>query len=275
MRDRMLKLAAGHFLGQTLRRREVSGFRLTETCYPHGMKQPEHTHEMALYCFVLAGDYIETVGKRRQARRPLALAFHPAASPHAEEYKAPGRHFLVELDARWLDRAREYEAALDRPVELLEGMSVWLVTQLYDEFRHLDSISPLAIEGLILELMAETSRRAVGCAERRSPHWLEQVTELLRARFAENLELAELAAAAGVHAVHLARVFRKFQGCTVGEYVRGLRIEYASRQISATDAALADIAAAAGFFDQSHFSRTFKRHTGMLPTEFRAVFRAR
>jgi AraC family transcriptional regulator len=271
----ILKLPAGHFLGQTLRTHEVSGLRITETFYPNGMKQPVHAHEMSLYCFVLAGSYVETVGQRARIRGPLALAFHPVGSPHAESYATPGRHLLVELGARWIDCAREYDAVLDCPVDLPRGTATWLVTQLYDEFRDPDCVSPLAIEGVLLELMAETSRCAVGPADRRPPHWLEQVTELLHARFADNVGLSELASAVGVHAAHLARVFRKFKGRTVGDYVRGLRIEYAARRISNTDGSLADIAAAAGFSDQSHFSRTFKQRTGMSPAEFRAVFRAR
>jgi AraC family transcriptional regulator len=84
-----------------------------------------------------------------------------------------------------------------------------------------------------------------------------------------------LAAAVGVHPVHLARVFRKFHACSVGDYVRQLRIEYASRQLATTDQPLANIALAAGFADQSHFSRTFKQHTRMLPTEFRKLLRER
>lgn len=271
----ILKLPAGHFLGQTLRTHEVSGLRITETFYPNGMKQPVHAHEMSLYCFVLAGSYVETVGQRTRVRRPLALAFHPVGSPHAESYGTCGRHLLVELGTRWIDCAREYGAVLDLPVELPAGTPTWLVTQLYDEFRDLDSVSPLAIEGVLMELMAETSRCAVGPADRHPPHWLEQVTELLHTRFADNVGLSELASAVGVHPAHLARVFRRFKGCTVGEYVRGLRIEYAARRISNTSGSLADIAAAAGFSDQSHFTRTFKQHTGMLPTEFRDVFRPR
>jgi AraC family transcriptional regulator len=181
----------------------------------------------------------------------------------------------MEIDHRWLERAREYSAVLDQPVDLSGGASIGLATRLFDEFKHLDGLSPLAMEGLLLELMAETSRRSLGAMDRRPPHWLTQVDELLQARFADNLALAELAEAVGVHTVHLARVFRKFHGCTIGDYVRQLRIEFASRELVTTDLPLAEIAAAAGFADQSHFSRTFKQHTRLLPTEFRNLFRLR
>jgi len=269
------KLPSGHFFGKTLRARDLPGFRLTEAIYSSGLKLPRHSHESAKYCFVLAGSFSETVGKDERARQPLSLSFQPPDTTHEETHNAPGHHFLIEVGAYSLDRAREYSAILDHPVELTSGIAIRLATQLYDEFCHLDALSPLALEGLILELLAETSRRESGPADRRPPRWLEQVTGMLRDKFAENLTLSDLAVAANVHTVHLARVFRKFHGCTVGDYIRQLRVEYASRRLSMTDDSLVEIALAAGFSDQSHFSRTFKNHTRMLPSEFRAIFRPR
>ena len=91
------------------------------------------------------------------------------------------------------------------------------------------------------------------------------MNELLRARFSESLTLNTIAASAAVHPVHLVRTFRRFHQSTVGEHLRRLRIEFASQQLADTDAPLADIALASGFADQSHFTRTFKRLTGLTP----------
>ena len=269
------KLPAGHFLGQTLQAHNLNGFRLTEATYAPGLKLPRHAHELAKYCFVLAGSFTETVGQRSAVRQPLTLVFHPADTTHEEAHTTAGHHFLIEIDHRWLARAREYSAVLEQPLDLSGSASIGLATRLFDEFKHLDGLSPLAMEGLLLELMAETSRRSFGTMDRRPPRWLKQVDELLHARFAANVALGELAAVVGVHTVHLARVFRKFHGCSIGDYVRQLRIEFASRELATTAHSLADIASAAGFADQSHFSRTFKQHTRLLPTEFRNLLRAR
>jgi len=51
--------------------------------------------------------------------------------------------------------------------------------------------------------------------------------------------------------------------------VRELRIDFAREQL-AGHAPLSDIAAAAGFYDQSHFSRCFKRHVGVTPAAYRS-----
>ena len=138
----------------------------------------------------------------------------------------------------------------------------------------MDPVSPLVIESLGVEIMAEISRSAQG-VERKPPAWLERAREFLHENFAESMHLSEVAKIAEVHPVHLVRVFRSFYRCTIGEYVRKLRVEFASRELSTSDLPLAAIALSAGFSDQSHLSRTFRQHTGLSPSEFRAVFRSR
>lgn len=147
--------------------------------------------------------------------------------------------------------------------------------RLYREFHRSDSASSLAIEGLTLELLAEISRKQPRPQELRLPKWLGLTKDLLQAHFAEPLRLESIAEAVGVHPVHLAREFRKHFGCTVGDYVRHLRLIYASTQLSESNKTLATIATDAGFADQSHFCRSFKRITHMTPSEYRRAHTSR
>src|SRR4030095_10351225 len=107
------------------------------------------------------------------------------------------------------------------------------------------------------------------------PGWLRDARELIHDRFAETITLAEIARALDVHPVHLARMFRKHFQCPMGEYQRRLRVEYASCQLMNTKVPLAEIAQSAGFSDQSHFSNTFRKQTGMTPRKFRSTFSLR
>jgi AraC family transcriptional regulator len=131
------------------------------------------------------------------------------------------------------------------------------------------------MEGLILEILAEASRHPGSAAGRKPPAWLRSAREMLHDRFTESLSLDDMAAASGVHPTHLARMFRRHHQCSVGDYLRRLRIEWACHALAATDTPLSEIAAAAGFCDQSHFSTAFKRHTGSTPSEYRRIFRPR
>jgi AraC family transcriptional regulator len=55
----------------------------------------------------------------------------------------------------------------------------------------------------------------------------------------------------------------------IGAYLRKLRLDHAAHALSAGTDSIADIALQAGFFDQSHFSRTFKLHYGLTPRDYR------
>ena len=63
--------------------------------------------------------------------------------------------------------------------------------------------------------------------------------------------------------------FRRRYGCTIGEYVRDLRVQYALHLLETSDTPLGQVALDAGFCDQGHFGRAFKEHTGVSPGKFR------
>jgi AraC family transcriptional regulator len=77
-----------------------------------------------------------------------------------------------------------------------------------------------------------------------------------------------------VHPITLARGFRAVYGCSVGTYLRRLRVELAGRWLVETDLPLAEIALAAGFCDQSHFSNLFRRTVGVTPSHYRRQSRS-
>jgi AraC family transcriptional regulator len=139
----------------------------------------------------------------------------------------------------------------------------------------MDPASPLVIEALALELVVEAARRQFNLSERQWPRWLNRAEEFLHAHYRGAISLRDVARAAEVHPVHLARAFRRHFHCTVGEYVRRLRIEFACQQIGHADASLLEIAVAAGFYDQSQFTRAFKRVVGVTPAVFRSSLQSR
>jgi AraC family transcriptional regulator len=270
------KLPAGSFYGKTTLRREVSGLVFAESVYREELRIPKHEHANAFLNLVLEGTYTEVCGSRTRTRGPSTLALHPSGEVHADDWHGVGGHvFHVEISPSRLEHVRAYSPVLDTPQDFLGGLPVWIATRLYQEHCRNDGVSSLVMEGLVLEILAECSRRCAGDPERKPPGWLQRVRELLDVRFAENLTHEVVAAAAGIHPVHLARVFRQHYGCTLGDYVRKLRLDFAARQLIITDEPLIGIAYAAGFSDQSHFTRTFKRQTGMTPAAFRSYGRSR
>lgn len=260
---------------ENLAAREVAGFRLVETVYPSGLKMAAHSHDPAFFSFVLRGAYTERCGRRTRTCDASLLVSHPPDGSHAVAFHNDVAIFRIEIKPHRLAYMREYSPRLmEAPGDFRGGLTACLAMRLYAEFKHMDKFSPLAVEGLVLELVAEASRHDSQRPEGRRPRWLEQAREILHEQSVDSPTLSILAEEVGVHPIYLARSFRKHYRCTVGEYVRRLRIEAACREISVSRKSLSEIATASGFCDQSHFSNTFKRHTGMTPAEFRAYMRA-
>ena len=250
------KLAPGQHYGEISKRRAVAGFNLIETRYAPQLKLPRHTHERACLCLVLRGACHEIYTRRSFLCRPFSFLFRPAEEPHEDEFDSGGTQTLiVEVDQHWLARLREQRVRLAAPVCLQGGVLTGLAARLYAEVRQRDDAAVLSVEGLLLEIAAELARDAARGAERKAPRWLERARDLLHASYVEPPAFAAIAHAVEVHPVHLAREFRRHYHCTLGEYVRRLRIEFACREIAVSDATLAEIALAAGFTHQAHFSR--------------------
>jgi AraC family transcriptional regulator len=162
---------------------------------------------------------------------------------------------------------RDYAKAPETTPDLHGGEMTWLALRMYREYREYDECSPLAIEGLGLEMLVSVARRR-GVDERRAPNWLGRAVDLLRSEFFRNLTVNEIAAEVGVHPLHLSRVFRQFHRQSIGDYLRQVRIQFACQRLMEAEAQLADVAAATGFSDQSHFTRVFKQVTGLTPGVF-------
>lgn len=274
-RDANPQLPQGNFYGQTLRQHQAGGFSLSETRYQPGSILPRHSHESHYVCFVLSGTYRESYERKVRSCEPSMILYHPAGELHAQYFdKTAVELFRVEVNPARLRYASHSDLSMDGR-DFRGGVPVGLAHKLYQEFREPDAVSHLAIEGLGLELIAAIARdsRSRENTSRQPQRWLSQAHELVRSRYLEHLTLGDIARTVGVHPVTLAREFRQYYDCTVGEMVRRERIGFACRQLVKPKESLADIAIAAGFFDQSHFAKTFKKLTGITPAEYRASHR--
>jgi len=260
-----------YYTERALTKKEVSGCVLEETLYSAGSRVPQHSHNVGYFCIALSGNCRERFGTKTRDCKPLSWGFYPTGEAHSIEIDTESRSFGIDISPQWLDRARACSIVLNHSERSHGGIMARMLMRLYYEVHHMDEASPLAIEGLVLELLAAISRCGVKIRGRIAPHWLGRAEEFLRVHFSEHLNLVTVSEAVGVHPVHLAREFRKYYACTAGDYIRHLRIEYACREIARSASSLAEIASAAGFSDQSHFSKVFKRLTGMTPAAYRAA----
>jgi len=128
--------------------------------------------------------------------------------------------------------------------------------------------SALALEGLALEIISLVERRS---DRRHPPAWLPHAIELSHIVSERGVRLTEVARQLGVHPTHFARTFRLHTGRTFGEHLREHRLAAACRALRSSTQPLAEIAVMAGFADQSHMTRTFRRLLGTTPRVYRST----
>jgi AraC family transcriptional regulator len=262
--------------GNVLDSQTVAGICLTETAYAAKLIVPKHSHRHACFCLVLQGIYTERFQRTALECKPSHLVFRPAEETHSDKFGDSKVHcFIIEFETEWLTRFHNPALILRSPAIFHDNSLIWLVMMLRRELREVDDATPMIIEAGMNELIARAWRRtAAKTSERKAPRWLKQAKEILHEQFSEHLTLSGIAETVGVHPAYLTTVFRQHYHCSIGEYLRRVRIEFACSEISTTEVPLVDIALAAGFSHQSHFSRIFKRLTGLTPAQYRLTSRS-
>lgn len=256
--------------GDVVEHRELLNVSLRETVYRPGLRLAPHMHANSYLSFIVEGRYTETYQGNSVTAGAGSVRFLPAFEVHSNTYDDGARCLLVELPPDSIERLKDHAHILDRPGEVTNPRAALLARRLYSEFRQHDPAANIAIEGLVLEILAESVRSTVA-GSRHVPRWLLRARDMIQAQFLDVPSLTEIARTAGVHPVHLSREFRRHFDCTVGEFMRKLRIEHASHLLANTATPLAEIAAVCGFADQSHFSSTFKRTVGLTPARYREM----
>lgn len=263
-------LAYGQFYGAWKRRFEIPQFSLGLIAPDDTwVRRKKHNHEATHFIFVLDGDYVLSVNGRESTLPPRSLIFVPAGTTHENYPATPQTRVLtVSVAESQVEEALDYVRLPESESDFRHGEVAFLADRLELECASWGNASPLTASGLCLELLGAVGR-STERKERTAPRWLETARELLNDRCCEAITIAEVAEAVGIHPIHLSRTFRRFFGCTAGEYLRKCRIEKAARLLRSGSKSIADVALRSGFSDQSHFSKAFRRRFGMTPVEFR------
>lgn len=244
--------------GRSTRTLTAGPFVVTERVYRAGELLPRHAHDHAFLSFASLGTFEETLRTRALRCETFDVIARPAGEVHSNRYGPRGTAcILVDLSDRFAELP---VAAVPR------ALGAPIAVRVARELSDADEVSPLIIEGLVLELL--------GCAMRpakRGARWLCIARDFIHANAARPLTTRDVAETAGVHPSTLTRAFRATYRCTPGEYLRRVRIEKAIAALTTTSASIAEIAAANGFYDQSHLSNALRRHTRMTPADYRRL----
>ena len=244
--------------------RAARSVRLALTAHPPSQSLPPHEHRDAYLSIVIEGEYLEQVGTRAVHCGPLHVRFHPPGEVHADLFGVRGGHVLnLELDEIWnteldmLGLTNPHGDLLLHHGEL--GLQAW---------RHRDE--PLVVEDAVARLLnhARDARREL---HGKAAHaGIRKAIAYLRDSGGTPFSLFAVASAAGLHATHLSRIFRRRMGCTVGAYARRVRFERSLRQMHAhPEWSLSRVAVESGFSDHPHLSREYRHFAGVPASRLR------
>jgi AraC family transcriptional regulator len=257
----------------TFRTLDLDDFTVVQAWFPPDTVLDRHRHERASVAVMLDGSFTLGLTGHSHHCPPTAVFTEPLGEPHANYMGPRGAHVVViQPDPARLELLRPFSGFLDSPTHRHDGGIAMRAARLVRELEATDDLSPLAAEGIVLEVFVDLARLDPARSGR-PPAWLLRAQELIHDRFTEPLHSSDIAGAVDMHPAHLGRVFRAYFNVSMGSYVRRLRLDWAARQLTHSAASLAAVAMAAGFADQSHFTRAFKRYTGLTPKAYRRTTR--
>lgn len=260
----MLILEKGAYLGKVLDLSEAGGILAGATSYfPNDGTGVMHYHENSHLSFVMSGGGVEKRKSSEFERLPGQIMFFHAGEKHqCLNKRFPARNVNLEIESAFLRDNRITEAAVNASIKKNPNAK-FIMLKVYKELLAADDFSGSSIKMLLLNLIC-----AARAAAKDEPRWVGVIRQLMNDKWNEPLSLKALSAAAGVHPVTVSKFFPKYFSSTFGEYMRRLKIEQSLGMIKNSSGSLTEIAYECGFYDQSHFTRTFKNLTGFLPNSY-------
>ena len=239
--------------------------------FPPNARLAAHTHAKAVFGVMLDGAFRTRILGRDVDYLSAGAWTEPAEERHMNVAGSGGaRVLVVQPGAAHGGLADACRRLLDEVVSIRSAELMADASRLEAECAVPDELSPLVVEGTAVAMLARAARlQRARLHHDRAPRWLHGAVEYLHAHRLDRINLGDLAKSVGVHPSRLAHEFRARLGTSPGEYVRGLRLEWSASRLRDPDLGIADIAIQAGFYDQSHFSRTFRRHFGVSPGQWR------
>ena len=140
-----------------------------------------------------------------------------------------------------------------------------------DTGRQVCAAKKLLLGTLLLYLQKQCRlQRELGCGSGRVTNCLvDQVQGYVVQHYAEKLTLPQIAARFYISPCYLSRLFKRTINLSLVEYINGVRVKAAQRQLEKTRRSISEVAADTGFSTVAHFRRVFKEATGLSPQQYR------
>lgn len=233
---------------------------------PNDFNGMVHYHDNAHFSFVLKGGCAEKK-KDSYERLPGSITWYAAGEVHQiTKVRQPSFHVNFELPPSFYTSYEIDQETIAMAISRHPDAKIMML-KVYRELNTPDENSMGSLALILLNVIQETAKlNSSGI-----PKWVKILREVLNDRWQEKITLNELSIACGVHPVTISKYFPLYFSCTLGEYLRKQKVHRAIEMIKQTENDLSTVAFACGFSDQSHFIRTFKSMTSLLPAAYRKL----
>ena len=260
----------GEYSGTTIQRLRVQNLLLTENRFPPNLSIEEHSHAYPHFTIMLDGGFTETYEFDEFICEKGDVLIVPEGQPHTDVIGPNGAHSLsVEISRSLVKFLSSESTLLTSPKVINDQTTKARILALKRLFIHDQSPSHFELHSAAMQVILGVFQATESDDKSTMPDWLSGVLKELDSDSYHIPTLKHLAQQAGVSTAHLSRIFRNALGQTIFEYHRQRRLIAASGKIVSTSDSLAVIAAEVGFCDQAHFTKSFKQHFGITPSEYR------
>lgn len=238
---------------------------ISKTSYLKDPNPTWHCHENMHIAFVMQNAQSEISNKVYSVDRTGSVLFYHSGEMHKYTTFDPvSRSINIEIPHSFLKRYSLTDADIKRNIEE-KANAKSLILNMHKELLMNSPETSNNIKSLVLELISSSERHEA------TPNWIFELKNILHDYWRESLDLETLGKTLSVHPVTISKNFKKYFGCTLGEYRRKIRIEKSIALIKENKMTLSEIAHYCCFADQSHFTRNFKEYSGYLPSEFQKL----
>ena len=250
-----------------------------------GSDKPEHRttmHIVAIALNCVLGERWFDGHFQREYLTPGATAIIPTGTLHRSLWRKEAQFMFVAVDPRLLERLGQEVAAPDN-FELIPHFAILqdpliqgIIFSLKDELESTGIKGSFYVEQLTTTLAIHLLRKygvrkpQISTYSDGLPKYkLRQVLEYINANLECDIKLVDLAELVGMSQYYFCQLFKQSIGIAPYQYVIQQRVERAKQLLKCRDVAISEVALVCGFANQSHFTKHFRKLTGITPKAYR------
>lgn len=243
----------------------TENFEISITHHKEDSWIPFHAHKRPYLCFSISGYYQEK-SLRTKIIKPGTVLYRSSNYEHENKFGS-AEGICLNIEIKHADRLMLQNQFQFPELEFQRKATTnisKLVVSLNQEFSN-DIIDIQCYESLFAHFTEQK-----GSGKRK---WVTQVMEYINDNPDKNISLDLLCNEFQLHPNYIIRKFREVTGHKLSEYLTKIRLEHSIQDLIQTNKSAGLIGLENGFYDQSHFNRSFKKNIGKSPVQFKKLMR--